>query len=66
MNDKREPDAGAEVLDMDKSRDRVQRLRQERAAAELATRFHRAMGWKGTPDAPGGKAGKKGKRSKKR
>ncbi len=31
-----------------------------------ATQFHRAMGWKGTPDKPGGKKGKGARGKKKR
>lgn len=66
MSDSRDTEHGAEVLDLGKSRDRAQRARQDRAASELAARFHQAMGWKGRPDAPGGTPGKKGKRKKKR
>lgn len=68
MNDKRdtgEGGEGGEVVDLARAGERARRLKQDRAADELATRFHRAMGWKGTPDKPAGKK-RKAKRPKKR
>ncbi|MFZ5755701.1 MAG: hypothetical protein ACOY3X_02235 [Pseudomonadota bacterium] len=52
----------AEVVDLVRSREALETRRQERAEAELASRFHDAMGWKGTADRSGGK--KKPKRKK--
>lgn len=54
----------ADVVRLDRVGEKVKRKRADERAAELATRFHRAMGWKGTPDKPGGKD--KGKRGKKK
>lgn len=60
-DDRQEPDP---IVDLERSRDRLQGRRQDRAAAELAARFHDAMGWKGKPATKS--AGKKSKRKKKR
>ena len=59
-------DAGDEpaVVRIDRVSEKVKRRRADEREAELATRFHRAMGWKGLPDKPGGKD--KGKRGKKK
>lgn len=65
MNDQRDTGDGGEVVDLARAAERARRLKQDRAADELATRFHRAMGWKGTPDKPPGKK-RKAKRPKKR
>lgn len=52
-----------EVVDLERSRDRLTGERQDRAARALAARFHQAMGWKGKPDGPAGPK-KKPKRKK--
>lgn len=44
MNDEPTTDP---VVDLGRSRERLKLKRQERAEAELATRFHDAMGWRG-------------------
>lgn len=54
---------GNDVVRLDRVKDKLVRKRQDAQAAELAAQFHRAMGWKGKPDTPGGK---KSKRKKKR
>ncbi|MFZ5722933.1 MAG: hypothetical protein ACOY33_04665 [Pseudomonadota bacterium] len=43
------PDADA-VVDLARLRERLTVRRQERNEAELAARFHDAMGWQGKPD----------------
>lgn len=50
------------VVDLDRSRERLKVQRQERVEAELAARFHDAMGWKGKPKTSAAK--KKPKRKK--
>lgn len=57
----------AEVVRLDeRTRDKLQRKRQDERADALATQFHRAMGWKGTPDKPVGRKGKGGRGKNKR
>lgn len=59
------PDTGSDagpVVDLGRSRERLKVKRQERAEAELAARFHDAMGWKGKPKSSVAK--KKPKRKK--
>ena len=50
-----------DVVRLDRVRDKLQRRRQDAQAEALAAQFHKAMGWKGKPDAPGGKR-KRGKK----
>lgn len=56
----------ADVVRLDRVRDKVKHKQQDERAAALATQFHRAMGWKDTPDKPGGKKGKGARGKKKR
>lgn len=60
MSEKK-PDS-APVVDLERSRARLAARRQEKAEAELAARFHDAMGWKGKPTSPTAK--KKPKKKK--
>ena len=61
MADEREQ---GEVLDLSRAGEQARRRRQDQAAQELATRFHRAMGWKGAPDQPKGRKSKPRKKKR--
>lgn len=63
--DSGKPGSGdGEIVHLGRVAEKVKRRRADKRAEELATRFHRAMGWKGTPDKP--EKNSKGKRSKKK
>lgn len=58
-----EDDKDKDVVRLDRVRDKLQRRRQDAQADALAAQFHKAMGWKGKPDKPGGK-NKRGKKKR--
>lgn len=57
-----ETSSDADVIRLARVRDKVSARRKDKAADELATRFHDAMGWKDKP--PRKSATKKGKRKR--